>query len=135
MDPRSLTDGRLSRLTLGTVQLGLPYGIANRAGQPEYGEIRAIVAAAVEGGVNCFDTAAAYGTSEAVLGRRVVCRMCSSSQEAKATIVGPRAWTSRLLSNSRQPPNRLRISSSSLRCVLPRSSRNKTKACASWGSD
>ncbi len=59
----------LSRLMLGTVQFGMPYGVANRTGQPAYAEVRAIVAAALEGGVNCFDTAAAYGTSEAVLGR------------------------------------------------------------------
>jgi aryl-alcohol dehydrogenase-like predicted oxidoreductase len=60
---------RLSRLMLGTVQFGMPYGIANRTGQPDYGQVRAIIAAAVEGGVNCFDTAAAYGTSEELLGR------------------------------------------------------------------
>ena len=59
----------LSRMMLGTVQFGLPYGVANRSGQPGYREVLAIVAAAVEGGVNCFDTAAAYGTSEEVLGR------------------------------------------------------------------
>jgi len=59
---------RLSRLMLGTVQFGMPYGVANRTGQPAYEDVLAIVAAAVEGGVNGFDTAAAYGTSEEVLG-------------------------------------------------------------------
>ena len=54
---------------LGTVQLGLPYGIANRTGQPSYQEARDILACAYEGGVNCLDTAAIYGTSEEVLGR------------------------------------------------------------------
>ena len=62
-------DYRLSRLMLGTAQFGMPYGVANRTGQPTYDEVLAMVAAAVEGGVNCFDTAAAYGTSEEVLGR------------------------------------------------------------------
>lgn len=60
---------RLSRLMLGTVQFGMPYGVANRTGQPDYADVRSMVAAAVEGGVNCFDTAAAYGSSEEVLGR------------------------------------------------------------------
>jgi aryl-alcohol dehydrogenase-like predicted oxidoreductase len=60
---------QLSRLMLGTVQFGMPYGVANRTGQPAYEDVLAIVAAAVEGGVNGFDTAAAYGTSEEVLGR------------------------------------------------------------------
>lgn len=60
---------RLSRLMLGTVQFGMPYGIANRTGQPAYREVLAIVETALAGGVNGFDTAAAYGTSEEVLGR------------------------------------------------------------------
>ena len=60
---------KLSRLMLGTVQFGQPYGVANRTGQPTATEVREIVAAAIDGGVNCFDTAAAYGTSEQVLGR------------------------------------------------------------------
>lgn len=59
----------LSRLMLGTVQFGLPYGVANRTGQPGIGEVRAIIGAAIDGGVNCIDTAAAYGSSEAVLGQ------------------------------------------------------------------
>ena len=63
------TELRISRLMLGTVQFGMPYGVANRTGQPAYAEVLAILTAALEGGVNCFDTAAAYGTSEEVLGR------------------------------------------------------------------
>jgi len=69
METRSFRDLRLSVLMLGTVQFGLPYGIANRTGQPSYEEVRGILAAASEGGVNCLDTAAVYGTSEQVLGR------------------------------------------------------------------
>ncbi len=59
----------LSQMMLGTVQFGMPYGIANQTGQPEYRDVVAIVDAAVTGGVNCFDTAAAYGQSEEILGR------------------------------------------------------------------
>ncbi len=59
----------ISRLTLGTVQLGMPYGIANTAGQPAYEQAKAIVQAAYAGGITCFDTAAGYGESERVLGR------------------------------------------------------------------
>jgi aryl-alcohol dehydrogenase-like predicted oxidoreductase len=61
--------GALSRLTLGTVQFGLPYGVANQAGQPPYETARDILACAIEGGVTCLDTAAGYGESESVLGR------------------------------------------------------------------
>ena len=60
---------RLSRLMLGTVQFGLAYGIANKVGQPSYRAVCDILACAAEGGVNCLDTAAAYGTSEETLGR------------------------------------------------------------------
>jgi aryl-alcohol dehydrogenase-like predicted oxidoreductase len=59
----------VSRVTLGTVQFGLPYGVANRTGQPDERAVTEIVAAALDGGVTCFDTAATYGTSEEVLGR------------------------------------------------------------------
>jgi aryl-alcohol dehydrogenase-like predicted oxidoreductase len=69
METRQFAESALSRLMLGTVQLGLPYGIANRTGQPSYEEARAILACAYEGGVNCLDTAAVYGASEEVLGR------------------------------------------------------------------
>jgi aryl-alcohol dehydrogenase-like predicted oxidoreductase len=69
MEKIRFAEYNLSRLMLGTVQFGLPYGVANRAGQPDYDEVLAIVATAVDGGVNAFDTGASYGSSEEVLGR------------------------------------------------------------------
>ncbi len=59
---------RFSRLMLGTVQFGLDYGIANTAGKPSLDTVCEILRAAYEGGVTALDTAAAYGTSESVLG-------------------------------------------------------------------
>jgi len=53
---------------LGTVQFGMPYGIANRRGQPSHADVREIVRYGYEHGVTALDTAAAYGTSEEVLG-------------------------------------------------------------------
>ena len=69
METTPFAEMQLSQLMLGTVQLGLPYGIANRTGQPSYKEALDILACAYEGGVNCLDTAAIYGASEEVLGR------------------------------------------------------------------
>jgi aryl-alcohol dehydrogenase-like predicted oxidoreductase len=69
MQTRAFAEFDLSMLTLGTVQFGLPYGIANTTGQPPYETARDIIACAVEGGVNVLDTAASYGESEAVIGR------------------------------------------------------------------
>lgn len=58
-----------SRLMLGTVQFGLSYGVANTAGAPAFSEICAMLEEAAAAGINCLDTAAAYGESEEVLGR------------------------------------------------------------------
>ncbi len=69
MQENKINDLKLSRLMLGTVQFGLNYGIANRAGQPSYETARSIIECAYEGGVNCLDTASLYGESEEVLGR------------------------------------------------------------------
>jgi aryl-alcohol dehydrogenase-like predicted oxidoreductase len=69
MQQNIFAEFKLSQLMLGTVQFGLEYGIANKSGQPTYEQARDILAAAYEGGVNCLDTAAAYGASEEVVGR------------------------------------------------------------------
>lgn len=65
---RATVEATGRRLALGTVQFGLPYGIANRDGQPSRAEAAAIVAAARAGGVDTIDTAASYGESEQCLG-------------------------------------------------------------------
>lgn len=57
-----------NRLALGTVQFGLPYGIANQAGQVSRDEAAAILAHAWTAGVDTLDTAIAYGESEVRLG-------------------------------------------------------------------
>jgi len=57
-----------SRLVLGTAQLGLPYGIANKKGQPDKAAAVKIIEAAWENGIRQFDTAQAYGQSEDILG-------------------------------------------------------------------
>lgn len=60
---------RISNMTLGTVQLGMNYGIANDAGKPDEEKSFAILRTALEGGVTALDTARAYGDSELVIGR------------------------------------------------------------------
>ena len=59
----------ISRLVLGTAQLGMAYGVANRLGKPAYRIARKIVSASFEGGIREFDTAQAYGASQKVVGR------------------------------------------------------------------
>lgn len=58
----------MHKLALGTVQFGLPYGIANSAGQVSLNEVRAILDASSANGIDTIDTAIAYGDSEAFLG-------------------------------------------------------------------
>ena len=58
-----------NRLVLGTAQLGLPYGVANKAGQPDQVVATCIVREAWENGIREFDTAQGYGESEMVLGK------------------------------------------------------------------
>lgn len=57
-----------NRLVLGTVQLGMTYGLHNTHGQPTQDEAFAILDAALAAGIATFDTAYAYGTAEDVLG-------------------------------------------------------------------
>lgn len=58
-----------SRIGLGTVQLGMEYGVTNRSGRPDLDEVAAIVQVAADHGVRVIDTAAVYGASERVLGQ------------------------------------------------------------------
>lgn len=55
-------------ISLGTVQWGMPYGIANKTGQPNMGEILKILSLASSVGINTLDTARSYGTSESIIG-------------------------------------------------------------------
>ena len=69
------TDLRLSEVSLGTVALGIPYGVGAEAPSadgvppPSDHDAIALVHHAIDRGLNFFDTARAYGRSEALLGR------------------------------------------------------------------
>lgn len=57
-----------AELVLGTAQLGLVYGAANRIGQPSARDAELILRSAVSAGVRWIDTAAAYGSAEQRIG-------------------------------------------------------------------
>jgi spore coat polysaccharide biosynthesis protein SpsF len=63
-----MSEQRSAALVLGSVQLGLAYGAANRTGMPEHGAALEIVRRAADAGISQFDTARAYGDSELRLG-------------------------------------------------------------------
>ena len=58
-----------SQFILGTVQLGIKYGISNTSGQPSLSQSVEMIKLATKLGVNTFDTARAYGTAEAVIAK------------------------------------------------------------------
>lgn len=59
---------QMAELVLGSVQLGLPYGAANKTGKPSRAAALKLVRRAADEGIMQFDTARAYGDSEARLG-------------------------------------------------------------------
>lgn len=58
------------KLALGTVQFGLNYGVSNEIGQVGAKEVSSILSAALAYNINTLDCAAAYGTSEQLLGEQ-----------------------------------------------------------------
>lgn len=64
----------ISKLTLGTVQFGLDYGINNSNGQVQKSDVRNILNYCVEVGIDTLDTAYAYGDSEVILGENDLTR-------------------------------------------------------------
>lgn len=67
--PKKTIHGRcIPQMSLGTVQLGMAYGITNKQGQPSAQAAQNILDAAYNGGVRMFDTAAAYGAAERLIG-------------------------------------------------------------------
>lgn len=63
------TTKKISQMTLGTVQLGMNYGISNDLGMPDEEKSFSMLRSALENGVNALDTARAYGVSEEVIGK------------------------------------------------------------------
>jgi aryl-alcohol dehydrogenase-like predicted oxidoreductase len=62
-----------SKLGLGTVQWGMPYGIANLAGRrPQSAEIERILHQSHEAGVEFLDTAQVYGEAESIIGQHAL---------------------------------------------------------------
>ncbi|MBI3675867.1 MAG: aldo/keto reductase [Proteobacteria bacterium] len=69
-----MREPRAAELVMGSVQLGLPYGAANRTGKPSHASALRLVRRAADAGVTQFDTARAYGDSEDRLGEALQSR-------------------------------------------------------------
>lgn len=58
----------ITKIGLGTVQFGIPYGISNKRGLTSENDVSKILKYCKDIGIDVFDTASAYGKSEKVLG-------------------------------------------------------------------
>jgi aryl-alcohol dehydrogenase-like predicted oxidoreductase len=82
----------VTRIGLGTAQLGSAYGVSNQSGKVGFSEASSIIRTAHAAGMAVLDTAGAYGDSEEVLGRvgvdswRVVTKLTGLGDVAVAGI-------------------------------------------------
>lgn len=81
-------DEEVSRLVLGTAQIGMSYGIANTKGRPNMRETAAIVEEAWKSGYTFFDTAQDYGECEGILGA-IICEMGIANEVSIVTKLLP----------------------------------------------
>lgn len=58
----------ISKISIGTAQFGLDYGISNQRGKVSFSDAENIIELAYSRGIDKLDTASAYGKSEKVLG-------------------------------------------------------------------
>lgn len=97
-----------SRIALGTVQFGLPYGVTNTTGQVPEREVDRILDLFAAHGGDTLDTAIAYGDSERVLGKfdlghfKVISKLPPLPQEVN----DPARWVREMVEGSLR---RLRI--------------------------
>ena len=68
MQYTAIAGRQVSVMSLGTVQLGMNYGIANREGKPDTAKSFSILSAAMDTGITALDTSRVYGDSEEVIG-------------------------------------------------------------------
>lgn len=68
MGPSRIVGEKMKQLILGTVQLGMNYGINNKNGKPPVEEAFNILNTAYEKRISILDTASAYGDSEKIIG-------------------------------------------------------------------
>jgi uncharacterized protein len=63
-----LSNNKIKKIALGTVQFGLKYGINNKSGEIDYSRVNDILNLANKSGIDTLDTAYDYGSSEIKIG-------------------------------------------------------------------
>lgn len=87
-------------VTLGTVQLGQAYGVANPGGMPGEDVAMKVLDAAWNGGVRSFDTARAYGQAEDRIGSWLAARGHRPHLVTKVTKLGDDAASTDMVRDS-----------------------------------
>ncbi len=97
----------ISRLALGTVQFGIPYGVANQQGQVNFEEVKQILVAAQSSKIDTLDTAIAYGDSEQLLGEIGISswKVVSKLPEVPTEITATSTWVEQSVCGSLQRLN------------------------------
>ncbi len=67
-----LNKAAAKKLVLGTIQLGLNYGVSNKTGKPDQSTATSLIKMAISSGIPTLDTARAYGNSERVIGQALL---------------------------------------------------------------
>lgn len=85
------TNLQVSEISLGTVELGMDYGIPVQGEQrrPSEADAARTLNCALDLGVNLIDTARAYGNSEAIIGRALKSRR---NEYILATKIASLSW-------------------------------------------
>jgi len=91
-----------NRLALGTVQFGIPYGVANQSGQVDRDVVVEILNEAYGAGLNTVDTAIAYGDSELRLGEAglVNWNVITKLPAMPGSVSNVRSWVNESVSSS-----------------------------------
>ncbi|MBY0600233.1 aldo/keto reductase [Bacillus bingmayongensis] len=76
----------VSKLTLGTAQLGNHYGIANKTGMPTREKSLEIIDYAICHGVDSLDTASGYGDSEVLIGEYIESQKLENTEKIPSVI-------------------------------------------------
>lgn len=95
LNARPVKGTQVARLQLGSAQLGMDYGIANRQGRPSDAQAKELLRCAIEHGVSHLDTARDYGDAEARIGALIppgdMHRLCVVTKLSHLPDVAPSA--------------------------------------------
>jgi predicted aldo/keto reductase-like oxidoreductase len=103
------TGFEVSEISLGTVEIGMPYGIGKdgEPSPPDEAEASRLLHSTLDLGVNLIDTARIYGESEAIIGRALRTAGKNFFSYRRFAPIKTRIWTPRRC-GSGSPPRFIR---------------------------